>query len=111
VLLDEERHGATLPVVPPSIASFAFDSRNIRGASSATATLTLDGAASERGITILIESDSRLLDVPASVAVEAGQRAVTFAAAATPVESEVPVGDAWRTEDRGRSDDRAADAD
>jgi hypothetical protein len=91
VLLDAERHDTTLTVVPPSIASFAFDSRSVRGGSSATGTLTLDGAASERGITILIESDSRLLDVPASVAVAGGQRSVTFAAAATPVESQVPV--------------------
>jgi len=91
VVLDAERHDTTLTVVPPSIASFAFDSRSVRGGSSATATLILDGAASERGITILIESGSRLLDVPASVAVVEGQRSVTFAAAATPVESETPV--------------------
>ena len=74
-MLDAERHGATLTVVPPSIASIAFDSRSVRGGSSATATLTLNGAASERGITILMESDLRLLDVPGSVAVEGGQRA------------------------------------
>jgi RHS repeat-associated protein len=91
IYLDEERHDTTLTVEPPSVAAFTFASRSIRGGSSVMATLTLDGTASERGITIGLETDSRLLEVPASVAVDAGQRSATFAATAKPVESDVPV--------------------
>jgi RHS repeat-associated protein len=92
VVLDDEQHNTTLTVLAPSITAFAFAPRTVRGGSSVTGTLTLDGAAPERGITIGIDSDSRLLTVPASVSVAAGEQSVTFTADATiPVESEVPV--------------------
>jgi RHS repeat-associated protein len=91
-VLDDEQHNATLAVAAPSIAAFAFAPRTVRGGSSVTGTITLDGAASERGITIGIDSDSRLLTVPATVSVAAGEGSVTFTGDATiPVESEVPV--------------------
>jgi len=88
VLLDAERHDAALTVVPPSIAAFTFASRTIRGGSSDAGTIALDGPAPERGISIALQSDSRLLSVPASVAVAPGERSVTFGADTTPVESD-----------------------
>ena len=88
VFFGEERHDAMLTVVPPSIAAFSFASRKVRGGSGDVGTITLDGAAPEGGITIAVSSDSRLVSVPASVAIAASAHLATFNAETTPVESE-----------------------
>lgn len=69
---------AILTVQPPAVKALSVKPRAVVGGSSATGTVTLNGAAPAGGMVVDLASDSSLAQVPATVTVPAGARKTTF---------------------------------
>jgi len=83
---------ATLEVNPPLfLSSLGVAPGSVTGGNTASATLTLSGAAPAGGALVTLASDSPAATVPASVLVPAGQIAATFVVRTNAVTTSAPV--------------------
>ena len=87
----EQGRNTTFVLLPPGIASIAFEPSALHGGSTTTGTVTLTGPAGDNGAPVVIQSNSPLLSMPDRVLIPAGARFATFTAIATAVESETAV--------------------
>ena len=76
---------AELEIMSLSVQSVSLSPQNVTGGSSATATVTLNGAAPSGGSVINLSSSSNAASVAATVTIAAGQTTGTFSVATTEV--------------------------
>ena len=70
--------GATLTITGATLATISVSPSTVAGGASATGTATLTSGAPTGGVTVRLSSISKLVTVPASVQIPAGQSAATF---------------------------------
>lgn len=78
---------AGLTITPANLVALSLSPASVPGGSSATGTLTLNGAAPAGGLTVVTSSNSPYATVPASVTIPAGATTGTFAVQTTAVSS------------------------
>lgn len=69
---------ASLTITRPAPAAITLNPRTVRGGSSSTATVTLDGAAPAGGYTVTLRSNRAEATVPATLVIPAGSSSGTF---------------------------------
>ena len=78
---------ATLTVNPPTVASVVLALPTVTGGTGTTGTVTLSGPAATGGDSVILTSDNVAAQIPATVAVAAGQSSAQFAVTTTSVVS------------------------
>lgn len=76
---------AQLRVLAPALQSVAMNPNQVRGGQGSTGTVTLTGRAPAGGIVVTLQAGAGIVQLPASVAVAAGQSTATFAATTSQV--------------------------
>lgn len=82
---------AELTVTPPSLSSLSLNPTSVPGGTPSTGTVTLNAAAPEGGVTVMLRSYSTVATVPAGVTVPAGATSASFTVSTSPVYA-APIG-------------------
>lgn len=81
---------AVLTVTPPRLSSLSLNPTSVTGGSASTGTVTLNAAAAEGGVTVMLRSDNTYVArVPASVTVPAGATSASFTVSTSPVANSI----------------------
>jgi len=88
---DFSMNGKQLVIYPANLSSVSVSPSSVAGGQASTGTLTLSGPAPTGGIMVTLSSSSESAEVPAKVAIPAGQSSATFAISTRKVKASATV--------------------